>query len=232
VVLQAGNVNSGSFDPFAEVCEHAREAGAWVHVDGALGTWAGATERLAHLTRGIEEADSWAIDGHKTLNTPYDSGIVLCRDREALSSALHTEGSCLVLVEARDGMFFTPEMSRRARIIELWATLKYLGRSGVDEMVTGLHERAVQFAAELEALSGFTVLNEIVFNQVRVKCETDELTERTLARIQELRECWVGGSMWHGSRVIRISVCSWATAAEDISRSAASFARALEEAST
>jgi len=226
VVLQAGNVNSGSFDPLEEVCEHARAAEAWVHVDGAFGMWAGATRRLAHLTRGIEQADSWAIDGHKTLNTPYDCGIVLCRDREALSSALHTEGSYLVLDEARDGMFFTPEMSRRARIIELWATLKYLGRSGVDEMVTGLHERAVQFAAELDAIPGFTVLNEIVFNQVLVKCETDELTERTLGRIQELRECWVGGSMWQDSRVIRISVCSWATTTEDISRSAASFARA------
>ncbi len=229
LVLQAGNVNSGSFDPFADVCEAAREAGAWIHIDGAFGMWAAATERLAHLTRGIELADSWAVDGHKTLNTPYDSGIVLCRDSEALSMALHASGSYLVLGEDRNSMFFTPEMSRRSRIIELWATLKYLGRSGVDEMVNGLHERAAQFADEVGAVPGFSVLNDVVFNQVMVRCDTDELTSSTLSRIQDLRECWVGGASWNGRRIIRVSVCSWATTPDDVSRSVASFAQALDD---
>ena len=154
---------------------------------------------------------------------------MLCRDREALAAALHMSGSYLVLNTDRDGMFYTPEMSRRARVIELWATLKYLGRAGVDQMVYGLHERAVQFAHELSNSPGFTVLNEVVFNQVLVKCETDELTEQTLSRIQDLRECWVGGSVWKGHKVIRISVCSWATTKEDVSRSVRSFVRALKE---
>lgn len=229
LILQAGNVNSGSFDPFAEVRERARAAGAWVHVDGAFGLWAGAVDRLRHLTRGMEHAHSWAVDGHKTLNTPYDSGIVLCADGEALATALHMAADYLVLDQRRDGMFYTPEMSRRARIFELWATLKYLGRAGIDALVYGLHERARQFADELRDTAGFTVLNEVVFNQVVVACATDELTEATLARIQALRECWVGGSVWRGRRVIRVSVCSWATTPADVTRSVASFARALRE---
>ena len=229
VILQAGNVNSGSFDPFEEVCKRANDAGAWVHVDGAFGMWAGAVKMLSQLTHGIEKADSWAVDGHKTLNTPYDCGIALCRDQEALTSALHMSGSYLVLEGERNGMFYTPDMSRRARIIELWATLKYLGRSGVEQMVYGLHERAVQFADELSCLSGFTILNEVVFNQVLVACKTDKITEQTLRRIQSLRECWVGGSVWKGTKVIRVSDCSWATTKEDISRSVQSFAQALSE---
>ncbi len=229
LILQAGNVNSGSFDPLAKACELANDAGAWVHIDGAFGMWAGAAERLRHLTQGIEKGDSWAVDGHKTLNTPYDCGIALCRDREALAAALHMSGGYIVLSAERDGMLYTPEMSRRARVIELWATLKYLGRAGIDQMVYGLHERAVQFAQELSNHPGFTVLNDVVFNQVLVKCETDELTEQTLARIQDLRECWVGGSVWKEDKVIRVSVCSWATTEEDVNRSVASFAQALEE---
>ena len=229
LILQAGNVNSGAFDPFAEACERARAAGSWVHVDGAFGLWAGASAGLRHLTQGIELAHSWAVDGHKTLNTPYDSGIVLCADAEALATALHMAAGYLVLDQERDGMFYTPEMSRRARIFELWAIMKYLGRAGIDALVTGLHDRARQFADELRALDGFTVLNEVVFNQVVVACDTDALTEATLQRIQELRECWVGGSIWRGRRVIRISVCSWATTAADVTRSVAAFQRALRE---
>jgi threonine aldolase len=140
--------------------------------------------------------------------------------------------SYIVVSEAeRDGMFYTPEMSRRSRVIELWATMNYLGKEGIDQVVNGLHRRAVQFADELTALGGFHVMNDVVFNQVLVRCETDALTERTLARIQTLRECWVGGSAWHGKKVIRISVCSWATTPEDITRSARSFAQALREVS-
>ncbi|MBU0989475.1 MAG: aminotransferase class V-fold PLP-dependent enzyme [Proteobacteria bacterium] len=229
LVLQAGNVNSGAFDAFEEICEKANTANAWVHIDGAFGLWAGAVEKLRYLTNGIEKANSWAVDGHKTLNTPYDCGIVLCEDREALVSSLHMTGPYIILSEVeRDGMLFTPEMSRRARIIELWATMKYLGKKGIDELVYGLHERAVQFAHELQA-NDFEVLNDVVFNQVLVYCGTDELTTKTLKRVQDMRECWCGGSIWDNRNVIRISVCSWATTSEDISRSVKSFVRARNE---
>ena len=227
LVLQAGNVNSGAFDDFKTLCSKAKKAGAWVHIDGAFGLWAAGSQQLAHLTRGIELADSWSLDGHKTLNTPYDSGIIICRDREALVKALHAAGAYIVYSEQRDGMLHTPEMSRRARIFELWAALKYLGKSGIDELVYGLHERAVQFASELEQ-QGFEILNEVVFNQVLVACDNDELTTATIAAIQSSGECWVGGTQWQQRSVIRVSVCSWVTTAEDITRSVKAFADARE----
>ena len=226
-MLQAGNVNSGAFDDFKTLCSKAKKAGAWVHIDGAFGLWAAGSQQLAHLTRGIELADSWSLDGHKTLNTPYDSGIIICRDREALVKALHAAGAYIVYSEQRDGMLHTPEMSRRARIFELWAALKYLGKSGIDELVYGLHERAVQFASELEQ-QGFEILNEVVFNQVLVACDNDELTTATIAAIQSSGECWVGGTQWQQRSVIRVSVCSWVTTAEDITRSVKAFADARE----
>lgn len=229
LILAAGNVNSGSFDKFSDICRKARDAGAWIHIDGAFGLWAGAVKNLAHLTDGIEYAHSWAVDGHKTLNTPYDSGIVMCADKEALTSALHMSGGYLVLSDDRDGMFFTPEMSRRARIIELWAILKYLGTSGIDQMVYGLHQRAKEFANELESIEGFTIMNEIVFNQVVVTCATDEITNQVIREIQDERVCWVGGSTWKGRKVIRISVCSWATTEQDIKLSVQSFKRAINK---
>ncbi|WP_299433958.1 aminotransferase class V-fold PLP-dependent enzyme [uncultured Maribacter sp.] len=229
LILQAGNVNSGSFDDFESICEKANKAGAWVHIDGAFGFWAGAVNQLKHLTKGAEKANSWAVDGHKTLNTPYDSGVVLCEDKEALMSALHMSGSYIITSKERDGTFYTPEMSRRARIVELWAILKYLGKSGIDEMILGMHKRAQQFANELKNENGFTILNDVVFNQVMVSCETDDLTDKTLVRIQELRECWVGGSIWKNRKIIRISVCSWATTKEDVTRSVHSFKQALRE---
>lgn len=232
IFLQAGNVNSGSFEDFELICDMANKAKAWVHIDGAFGLWAAAVDKLKYLTKGIEKANSWAVDGHKTLNTPYDCGIVLCEDREALVSALHMSGSYIILGEERDGMFYTPEMSRRARIIELWATLKYLGKKGIDEMIYIMHQRTQQFAHILNEADGFEVLNNIVFNQVMVKCETDDLTERTIAKIQNHRECWVGGSLWEGKKVIRISICSWATTENDIIKSAKSFTKALKEIKT
>ena len=146
-----------------------------------------------------------------------------------MASALHMSGSYIVTSEQRDGMFYTPEMSRRARVIELWAILKYLGKSGVDEMIYNMHARAVQFAEGLKNIDGFSVLNDIVFNQVLVQCKTDEITIKTMEKIQEFRDCWVGGSLWKGKKVIRISVCSWATTAEDINISIASFKRAIGE---
>lgn len=231
VVLQAGNVNSGSFDPFTEVCTVAREASAWVHIDGAFGLWAAAAPELAHLTRGMELADSWATDGHKTLNTPYDSGIVMCRDKEALASAFSTSASYLVISDEREGFLYTPDMSRRARVIELWATLKSLGATGLSDLTSGLHHRARQFADEITAKPGFEVLNDVVFNQVLVACESNEITTTTMQRIQALRECWVGGSRWHDRAVIRVSVSSWATTADDITRSVESFEEALADVS-
>lgn len=229
LILQAGNVNTGSFDHFDKIMEKANKANAWVHIDGAFGLWAGAVVELQHLTKGIEKANSWAVDGHKTLNTPYDNGIVMCNDNEAIVSALHMTGSYIVVSDQRDGMYYTPEMSRRARIIELWAVMRYLGKNGIAQMVNGLHKRAVQFHDELSNIKGFELLNDVVFNQVLVRCDTDELTEKTLKRIQDLRECWVGGSMWEGRKVIRISVCSWATTEEDVTRSVKSFEKALKE---
>lgn len=230
LILQAGNVNSGSFDRFNEICEKANTANAWVHIDGAFGLWTAAVEKLKHLTKGIDKANSWAVDGHKTLNTPYDSGIVMCQDPEALKSALHMTGSYIITSEQRDGMFYTPEMSRRARVIELWATLKYLGKNGIDEMIFEMHQRALQFSKELSKIDGFTVLNDIVFNQILVRCDSDELTLATMKHIQQLRECWVGGSIWHEKKVIRVSICSWATTAKDVDRSIRSFKQALNMA--
>ena len=182
---------------------------------------------MRNLTHGIEGADSWALDGHKTLNTPYDSGIVMCADKEALTHALHMSGSYIVKSEHRDGMYYTPEMSRTSRGIELWATLKYLGKTGLQEMIWGMHQRACQFADEISRLEGFTVLNEVVFNQVLVQCATDARTIQTMQRVQEQRDCWVGGSVWNNRKVIRVSICSWATTAADISTSVQSFAQAL-----
>jgi len=227
LILAAGNVNSGSFDNFSEICKKAKEAGAWVHIDGAFGLWAAAVKELSHLTNGMEYANSWAVDGHKTLNTPYDCGIVMCNDKDAITSALLTSGGYLILSNDRDGMFYTPEMSRRARIIELWATLKYLGTSGIDQMILGLHLRAKQFVSELSAIEGFTILNDVVFNQVIVCCATDDITNEVIQLIQKERVCWVGGSTWKDKKVIRISVCSWATTEQDVLRSVQSFKSAL-----
>ena len=230
ILLQAGNVNSGAFDPFVEICDNANAADAWVHIDGAFGLWAAGTKRLKHLTPGMENAHSWSVDGHKTLNTPYDSGILLCRDKEALVSALQATGAYLTSCysESRDGMLYTPEMSRRARAIELWAALKYLGRDGVDELVVGMHQRAQQFADLLKS-ADFDILNDVVFNQVIVSpSEDDQITQSILDSIQQSGECWVGGSIWNGKKVIRISVCSWVTSEEDINRSAQAFIKARD----
>ena len=223
VLLQAGNVNTGSFDPIDQVCRRANEAGSWVHIDGAFGLWAGATSQLKALTKGMEKAQSWSVDGHKTLNTPYDNGILLCADQEALVAALQASGSYLAYSEHRDGMLYTPEMSRRARVIELWATLKYLGSEGVDELVFGLHERAVQFATELKE-QRFDVINDVVFNQVLIGFDRDDsYTMAIVNHIQNSGDCWVGTSVWNGKKVIRISVCSWATTKNDVTRSVKAF---------
>jgi glutamate/tyrosine decarboxylase-like PLP-dependent enzyme len=222
VILQAGNVNSGSFDDFEHLCSLAQSAGAWIHIDGAFGLWAAAAPQKQPLTRGIEKANSWSVDGHKTLNTSYDCGIILCKDREALVASMQASGAYIQYGENRDAMLYTPDMSRRARAVELWATLRFLGRSGIAELVDGLCERAAQFAEQL-AKNGFQVLNEVVFNQVLVACDTPAETQATLAGIQGSGECWCGGTTWQGRPAIRISVCSWATSPEDVDRSVQAF---------
>ena len=227
VILQAGNVNSGAFDPFAEVCAQAQAAGAWVHIDGAFGLWAAACQQTAHLTQGIDLADSWSVDGHKTLNAPYDSGIILCKDRTALVSALQASGSYIHFSNDRDGMHYTPEMSRRARGVELWALMKSLGRAGIDSLMARLCDNAKLFATELDK-HGFRILNEVVFNQVMVVCDTPAQTTALMQQIQRDGVCWCGGSQWQGEPIIRISVCSWVTTSADIHRSVQAFVDARQ----
>ena len=227
LILQAGNVNSGAFDPFLPLCQAARDAGAWTHIDGAFGLWARACRSTAQLCGGMELADSWSVDAHKTLNSPYDCGIIVCRDRQALVSALQASDAYIQTGSGRDGMLYSLDMSRRARSIELWAALKSLGRDGLDQLIGQLCQRARQFANELRQ-RGFRILNDVVFNQVLVACETSALTQRTLELIQAGGECWCGGSQWQGEAVIRISVCSWTTTKDDILRSAAAFVKARE----
>lgn len=227
LILQAGNVNSGAFDDFATLCARAREAGAWVHVDGAFGLWAAASDRLRPLLEGAELATSWSADAHKTLNAPYESGIVLCRDRAALVAAMQASGSYILYSERRDGMLYTAEMSRRARAVDVWAALKSLGRSGLGEMVDGFHDLTCRMRDRL-AGTGFAVLNEVVLNQLLVACADDAETEAVLARIQASGACWVGGARFGDRAVIRFSVCSWVTTPDDIDAAADAFCEALK----
>ena len=226
VILQAGNVNSGAFDPIRAVCSRANQAGAWVHVDGAFGLWAASCETLHHLTDGLELAQSWSVDAHKTLNIPYDNGLSLCADPEALVKALQNSGDYIMYSSERDSLLFTPEMSRRARAIELWAGLAYLGRQGVDALILSLHQRALQFRDELDAV-GIPVLNKVVFNQVLIQVGNDDQTRAFVARVQQSGEAWVGASSWFDQPVVRISVCSWATTSEDVTRAVAALSAAF-----
>lgn len=229
LILQAGHVNSGAFDPMDELCKIGRAAGAWIHIDGAFGLWAAASKEKYPLIKGFDKADSWSGDAHKTLNAPYDCGVVLCRDRAALQSALQASGSYLQYSEHRDGMLYTPEMSRRARSMELWATLKCLGRSGVAALVDGLCANAKYFSEKLSE-QGFEVLNDVVYNQALVRCETTAITAQTLKNIQLSGDCWCGGAQWKGEPVIRLSVCSWQTTRKDIDDCVGVFIQAREKA--
>ncbi|TCL68556.1 glutamate/tyrosine decarboxylase-like PLP-dependent enzyme [Hydrogenispora ethanolica] len=222
LIVQAGNVNTGSFDDFQTICPKARAAGAWVHVDGAFGLWAAASARLNCLTKGVESASSWSLDAHKTLNAPYDNGIIMCSNRETLTKALHMAGSYIIYSDHRDGMLYTPDMSRRARAVELWAALKSLGRNGVSELVDDLHDKAVYFGEQLKQ-HHFVIHNEIAFNQVLVSTGNPDITAKTLKNIQASGICWGGGATWRNDPVIRISVCSYRTTYEDIDRSVAAF---------
>jgi len=225
--LQAGNVNTGAFDPAAAICPAARAAGAWIHVDGAFGLWAAASPRYRKLTAGFELADSWATDAHKWPNIGYDCGIALVREPGALRGAMSIEASYLAQGERREPSHYNPELSRRARGVELWAGLRSLGRSGMAEIVERTSSHARRFAQGLRE-AGFEVLNEVVLNQVLVSFGEAERTLRVIARIQAEGTCWCGSTVWQGRTAMRISVSSWATTGEDVERSLAAMLRAAE----
>jgi glutamate/tyrosine decarboxylase-like PLP-dependent enzyme len=224
VCIQAGNVNSGSFDPAAEICRRAKEQGAWVHVDGAFGLWAGVSPRYRHLTQGFELADSWATDAHKWPNVSYDSGIVLVRDGASLRAAMTLSAAYLASGTRREPTHHTPEASRRARGVELWAALKSLGRSGLCALIERTCALAKRFESGLRA-AGFQVLNEVVINQVLVSFGDAATTREVIRRIQEDGTCWCGGTEWEGKTAMRISVSSWATTEEDVDRSLEAMVR-------
>jgi len=225
VCIQAGNVNTGAFDPAKEVCALARDAGAWVHVDGAFGLWGALSPLYAPLLDGFADADSWAIDCHKWLNVPYDSGIVVVRDGEHLRQAL-SGGSAAYLTQSpgREPWQYTPDASRRARGIELWAAIRSLGRCGLREMIERNCRQAKLFANRLRA-AGFPVLNDVVLNQVLVSFGSPDETRRVIAEIQADGTCWCGGTLWQGQSAMRISVSCWATTDQDVERSVAAMIR-------
>jgi glutamate/tyrosine decarboxylase-like PLP-dependent enzyme len=217
--LQAGNVNSGAFDPFDELSSIARDAGAWIHIDGAFGLWARATPSLSHLTSGMALADSWATDAHKWLNVPYDSGIAFVRDADALRSSMAITAEYLPPQGARrNPSDYTPELSRRARGVEVWSALLHLGREGLAAMIERNCAQARRFAERLTT-AGYEVLNEVVLNQVVVAFGNTERTKRVIDAIQQDGTCWAGVTVWRGQTAMRISVCSWATTEADVERS-------------
>ena len=197
VMLQAGNINSGSFDPFERICRKARQVGAWVHIDGAFGLWARALPATKPLTTGAELADSWTVDGHKWLNLPQDSAVFVCRDREAVNDVFGVQATYLVQSPRRQPNHFTPELSRRARGVEFWAALKSLGREGVADLISKSCAHARRFAEGLGS-AGYEVLNDVVLNQVVFACASEELTNAALSRIQESGDTWIGPTHWKG----------------------------------
>jgi glutamate/tyrosine decarboxylase-like PLP-dependent enzyme len=227
LILQAGHVNTGAFDEFDILCDKANQAGAWVHIDGAFGLWAAASKEHRYLTRGIEKADSWTTDAHKTLNVPYDCGMAFCKERAGLIKAMQATGSYLQFSEHRDGMLYGVEMSRRARAIELWAALKYLGKEGIAELIDTLCENA-QYLAECLHSIGLHVENEVVYNQVIAHLDTDEETDKLLLAIQNSGELWCGGAMHQGNKVIRFSVCSWKTTRKEIDKNVAYIGKLID----
>jgi glutamate/tyrosine decarboxylase-like PLP-dependent enzyme len=231
VCLQAGHVNTGAFDPFTPLVDMAHRRDAWVHVDGAFGLWARAADGLRQLADGVERADSWAVDAHKWLNVPYDSGIAIVAHPAAHRASMAQRASYLLRAEGerRDGMDWTPEASRRARAVPVYAVLKTLGRVGVASLVTGNCERARQMAERLRAQDGITILNDVVLNQVLVRVRSRagaNVTPAVIARVQDAGVCWVGGTSWNGEAAMRISISNWATSSADIEASAASIIRA------
>ena len=219
VCTQVGNVNTGACDSHREIVEYAHQTGAWVHVDGAFGLWAAAVPSLAYLTEGVAEADSWATDAHKWLNVPYDSGLAFVRNTDALRAAMAVTAEYLPAIgEQRNPSDYTPELSRRARGVEVWAALRALGRSGLAELIERTCRHARRFAEGLTA-AGYRVLNEVTLNQVLVSFGDPETTRRVIAGIQAEGTCWCGETAWQGQTAMRISVSSWATTESDVERS-------------
>jgi glutamate/tyrosine decarboxylase-like PLP-dependent enzyme len=218
VCIQSGNVNTGSFDPANEIIPICKNKGAWIHVDGAFGLWAGASSTKSYLVKGVELADSWATDAHKWLNVPYDSGIVFVKNSDDLKSAMSMEGAYLDQSGNRIPYHYTPELSRRARALEIWATLLSLGKKGVSELIERTCSHAEKFADGFRK-SGYKILNDVVINQVLVSFGSSEVTDKIISEIQKEGTCWVGGTKWMGESAMRISVSSWATTYEDVEKS-------------
>ncbi|OGO26153.1 MAG: pyridoxal-dependent decarboxylase [Chloroflexi bacterium RBG_16_51_16] len=229
VCLQAGNVNTGAFDPLEEICSKVRSANTWVHVDGAFGLWAAASPSTRHLIKGLEKADSLATDAHKWLNVHYDSGLVFVKDKRHLNAAMSASAAYLLEGETRDPHLFVPEMSRRGRGIEIWAALRSLGRKGLAELIDRCCAHAQRMAKELST-AGFEILNDVVLNQVLVSFGSPELTRSVITGIQRDGVCWCGGTEWQGRTAMRISVSSWATTDEDIDKSLESIIRVAGDA--
>ncbi|HET6667028.1 MAG TPA: pyridoxal-dependent decarboxylase [Intrasporangium sp.] len=227
VVAQAGNIHSGGFDDVHEVVTVSRSHGAWVHVDGAFGLWAAASPSHRHLLIGHEGADSWATDAHKTLNTPYDTGMAIVRDPSTLRAAMALHGPYLILDSHGEPSDKTPELSRRARAVTVWAALRSLGRSGLSSLVDGLCHQASALAAGLAGIPGVTVENDVVFTQVCASFGDDDTTREVVRRVLVEGETWMSGSTWRGRAVLRISVCNWATTDGDVARSIAAVKRAV-----
>lgn len=224
ICTQAGNVNTGAFDPVEDICDKVKDQNAWVHVDAAFGLWAAASDEKKYLVRGIELADSWATDAHKWLNVPYDSGVVFVRDKEALFAAMSTTAAYIPTAGIREPLQHVPEMSRQARSIPVWAALKSLGKKGLAEMIEANCRHAKQFADALTS-EGFTVLNDVVLNQVLVSFGDDSVTQEVIRRVQAEGVCWCGGTVWQGKTAMRISVSCWKTTEEDVQRSLQSIIR-------
>jgi glutamate/tyrosine decarboxylase-like PLP-dependent enzyme len=223
VCTQAGNINSGAFDPIGEVCDAVKPNGAWVHVDGAFGLWAAASANLAHQVEGMSLADSWATDAHKWLNVPYDSGIAFVRNPADLASAMAITADYLLTdTDERNPSDFTPELSRRGRGVDVWAALRSLGRHGVEELVDRCCAHARRFAEGFRK-AGFEILNEVVLNQVVVAFGDEAATHAVIDAIQADGTCWCGPTVWKNRPAMRISVSSWATTADDVERSLAAM---------
>ena len=224
VCAQVGNVNSGASDPLPEIADICAERGAWLHVDGAFGLWAGANPKLRHLVSGIERADSWATDCHKWLNVPYDSAFVACAHPDAHSAAMSWEAAYIVPGSGREPYRYVPESSRRARGFAVWAAFRQLGREGIAAMVDRCCAHARRFETTLRATAGVEILNDVVLNQVLVRFDdSDEQTEAVIRRVQREGTAWLGGTIWHGRTAMRISVSNCSTSEEDVDRSAAAI---------
>jgi len=229
VCAQAGEVNTGAFDPLPEIADLAERAGAWLHVDGAFGIWAAVSPRLRHLVAGLERADSWTTDAHKWLNVPYDSGIVLCKHPESHRAAMTIAASYLIQDEGaqrvRDQVDWVPEFSRRARGFAVYAALRSLGRRGLQELVERCCDGATRFAQAIAELDGVEVLNEVVLNQVLFRFDSDERTDEVLRLVQEDGRVWMSGTTWNGRKAIRISVSNWQTGDAEIDLAVEAFAQ-------